>query len=124
MDRYSLNGVSEDDGNAPIYRERQTTLTAAAIAGATTITVASSAGMVNGQAIIIGNPSPNISASEAKRITNIVGNNITFTPALFAANKANATVVNYGNRDYRNNFIERYLCHTCYCKNLSINVIG
>jgi subtilisin family serine protease len=98
-----LNGVSDDDGNAPRNRERQTTLTAAANAGLITVTVASTAGMVNGQAIMIGNPSANISPSETKRITNIVGNVITFTPALFA-NKANGTVVNFGNRDYRNNF--------------------
>ena len=98
-----LNGVSDDDGNAPRNRDRQTTLTASANAGATTITVASTAGMVNGQSIIIGNPSANISPSEAKRITNIAGNVITYTPALFA-NKANGTIVNFGNRDYRNNF--------------------
>lgn len=98
-----LNGVSGSDGNAPGNRERQTTLSAAANAGVTSITVASTAGMANGEAILIGNPAPNISASEAKRITNIAGNTITFTPAL-VANKANGTVVNYGSRDYRNNF--------------------
>ncbi|MBL7944086.1 MAG: S8 family serine peptidase, partial [Flavobacteriales bacterium] len=98
-----LNGVSDDDGNAPRNGESQTTITAAANAGNTTVTVASTAGMVNGQAIIIGNPSVNISTSETKRITNIVGNVITFTPALFA-NKANGTAVSFGNRDYRNNF--------------------
>jgi subtilisin family serine protease len=98
-----LNGVSDDDGNAPRNREVQSTMTAAAVAGATSITVASAAGMVNGQAILIGNPSPNISPSEAKRITGIAGNTITLTPALHA-NKAIGTVVNFGNRDYRNNF--------------------
>jgi hypothetical protein len=98
-----LNGVSDDDGNAPRNRERQSTMTAAANAGASSVTVVSAAGMVNGQAIIIGNPSVNISGSEAKRITGIVGNTITFTPALFA-NKANGTRVSFGNRDYRNNF--------------------
>jgi hypothetical protein len=98
-----LNGVSEDDGKAPRNRERQTTMSVAANLGATSITVASTAGMANGQAIIIRNPSPNVSQSEAKRITNIVGNVITFTPALFA-NKAIGTIVNYGNRDYNNAF--------------------
>lgn len=98
-----LNGVSDDDGNAPRNRQRQTTLSAAASAGVTSVTVASTTGMANGQAILIGNPGINISTSEAKRITNIAGNTITFTPALFAA-KANGTVVNYGNRDYRNHF--------------------
>jgi subtilisin family serine protease len=98
-----LNGAVGSDGNAPRNRERQTTLTAAANTGATTVTVASTAGMVNGQAIIIGNPSANISPSEAKTITNIAGNVITFTPALFN-NKANGANVNYGNRDYRNRF--------------------
>jgi hypothetical protein len=98
-----LNGISDDDGNAPRNRERQTSLTAAANAGVTSVTVASSAGMINGQAIMIGNPSPNISHSEAKRITGILGNTISFTPALFA-NKTNGTNVLYGNRDYRNNF--------------------
>jgi hypothetical protein len=59
--------------------------------------------MAIGQAIFLGNPSPNISPSEAKRITNIAGNTITFTPALFAA-KANGSTLLYGNRDYKNNF--------------------
>ncbi len=98
-----LNGVSADDGNAPRNRERQTTLNSAAISGASSVTVVSTAGMVNGQAILIGTPSGNISASEAKRITAIAGNTISFTPALFR-NKANGTVLQYGNRDYKNNF--------------------
>ncbi|MBK8566722.1 MAG: S8 family serine peptidase [Saprospiraceae bacterium] len=98
-----LNGVSDDDGIVPRNRERQTTLSAAAAGGATSITVASTAGMAIGQAIMIGNPTVNISASEAKRISNIVGNTISFTPALFA-NKANGTVVIYGNRDYNSSF--------------------
>lgn len=98
-----LNNAAGADGNTPRNGERQTTLTAAANTGATTITVASTAGMAIGQAIYIGPPSVNISPSEAKRVTNIAGNTITFTPALFA-NKANGTAVFYGNRDYRNNF--------------------
>ena len=103
-----LNGAAGNDGNAPRNREMQTTLTVVANAGASTITVASTAGMVSGQAIMIGNPSANISPSEAKRVTGIAGNVITFTPALFN-NKANGTVVNYGTKDYRNNF-----CGTSY----------
>jgi len=98
-----LNGVAGSDGNTPRNREIQTTLSAAANSGVNSITVASSAGMVNGQAIFIGNPTANISPSEAKTITGINGNTITFAPALFA-NKANGTFVNFGNRDYRNNF--------------------
>lgn len=98
-----LNGVSADDGNAPRNRQAQTTMSVAANLGNTSITVASAAGMVNGQAIFIGAPSQNISTSEAKRITNIVGNTITFTPGLFA-NKVAGTVVHFGNRDYQNRF--------------------
>lgn len=98
-----LNNAAGADGNTPRNGERQTTLTAAANTGATSITVASTTGMAVGQAIYIGPPSVNISPSEAKRITNIAGNTITFTPALFA-NKANGTAVFYGNRDYCNNF--------------------
>jgi len=98
-----LNGVSEDDGNMPRNRQLQTTTTANAAVGATSVTVASATGMATGQALFLGNPSANISASEAKRITNIVGNTITFTPALFAA-KANGTIVLYGNRDYKSVF--------------------
>ena len=98
-----LNGVSEDDGNMPRNRERLTTMSAAAVAGATSITVASAVGFVNGQSIFIGNPSANISPSEAKRITGIAGNTVSFTPALFS-NKANGTAVAFGNRDYKNGF--------------------
>lgn len=98
-----LNGVSVDDANMPRNRERLTSLSAAAVAGATSITVASATGFVNGQAIIIGNPSANVSPSEAKRITGITGNTVSFTPALFN-NKANGTAVAFGNRDYQNAF--------------------
>lgn len=100
-----VNGtpIRYSDGNAPRNRQSQTTLSAAANAGNTSVTVASAAGMVNGQAIFIGNPSANISPSEAKTITGISGNTISFTPALFS-NKANGTAVIFGNRDYRNDF--------------------
>ncbi|MBK9042923.1 MAG: S8 family serine peptidase [Saprospiraceae bacterium] len=94
-------GTILNNGNAPRNRQILTTLNAAANTGNNNITVTSIAGMTN-QAIIIGNPSANISPSEAKRITGIPGS-ISILPSLFA-NKANGTVVNYGNRDYRNNF--------------------
>ncbi|MBK6783562.1 MAG: hypothetical protein IPG79_07245 [Saprospiraceae bacterium] len=94
-------GTILNNGNAPRNRQILTTLNAAANTGNNNITVTSIAGMTN-QAIIIGNPSANISPSEAKRITGIP-DPFQFLPSLFA-NKANGTVVNYGNRDYRNNF--------------------
>lgn len=98
-----LNGVSDDDGNVPRNRQAQTTLSANVAAGATSITVASAAGMAIGQAILIEGPAANISPSEARRITNIVANTITFTPALSRAHNNGAAVV-YGNRDYQNAF--------------------
>lgn len=100
-----LNNLVQGDGNAPRNREVATTMTAAAAANANSIRVASTAGMVNGQAIFIGVPSLNISPSETKTITNINAgtNTITFDPPLFNA-KANGTVVLFGNRDYKNNF--------------------
>jgi len=100
-----LNNAVGNDGNTPRNQQVVTNMTANAAAGTNVITVTSTAGMAVGQAIYIGNPSANISTSEAKTITgiNAVTNTINFTPNLFN-NQPNGQVVLFGNRDYVNNF--------------------
>ncbi|WP_179220100.1 S8 family serine peptidase [Rhodococcus sp. NCIMB 12038] len=92
------------DGEAiPGRPDRRTTLTVAVAAGATTLTLATVAGMAAGQALMIG--TPGAAHTEGRPITavNAVLNQLAVTPALRNAHGAGTAIVS-GPRSYQSNF--------------------
>ena len=78
-----------------------TTMTAAAAIGATSISVASTAGFAGGARILIGNPGA--AGRHFAQITGVTGSTISFTPALPAA-ETSGTSVSTGPNDYGRTF--------------------
>jgi hypothetical protein len=89
-------------GNAPGHPAQQTTLSVAVAVGDTTLNVASSAGFVINQAILIGNPGD--AGTETSQVTSILsGTQITISPSIQNAHAIGSAVIT-GPDDYRDNF--------------------
>jgi subtilisin family serine protease len=82
---------------------QQTTLAAAAAAGATVLTLANTAGFAVGQGALAGAPGSGVASGRRIAAVNAGANQITLDRGLLAALPAGATVVS-GPRDYKTNF--------------------
>jgi len=92
------------EGNAiPGHPVQQTTLANPAAAGAAVLTLASAAGFVTNQAVLIGAPGAGGASGRLITAVNAGANQITVTPGLGDAMAAGAPVVS-GPRSYRTNF--------------------
>jgi hypothetical protein len=78
-------------GNMPGSPGQQTSLTAAAAAGATSVTVASSAGIATGQAVLVG--APGVAGTEAHLIAGVPSGTQINVTALRSAHPAGTVVV-------------------------------
>lgn len=96
--------LAAPEGDAlPGRPDRQTTLAAASVAGASTLRLASAAALAAGQAVLVG--TPGTAGAEGRLITavNAAANQVTVTPMLNVAHPA-GTAVSAGPRSHRSDF--------------------
>ena len=92
------------EGDAiPGHPDRQTTLSAAALAGATTLSLATVSGMAVGHALLVGAPGAQGTESRLIAAVNTATNQLTVTPALMAAHDVGMVVAS-GPRAYQAGF--------------------
>lgn len=101
---FTVTPTADPEGDGTVGRPTvQTTLAAAVAAGANTVTVAATAGLATGQALMVG--TPGVAGTEAHMVTNVnpATSQVTLDRNLFGAH-ASGDAVSASAPDYRSDF--------------------